>query len=65
MHEPSKEPSSADRPHPADGAELRRQRQPYVPPQLVDYGSVARLTQGIHSRNHDHFGGKVLGPSGT
>jgi hypothetical protein len=62
MHEPCKMPSSPDQPKLTEGTELRR---PYVPPQLVDYGSVANLTQGIHTRLHDHFGGRSLGPSGT
>jgi hypothetical protein len=61
MHEPCKVPSSPEHPRSAEGTEPRRQRSPYVPPQLIDYGSVTSLTQGIHSRNHGFFGTRTLG----
>lgn len=32
-------------------------RRPYEPPALVEYGSVAKLTQGTLSRSNDGPGG--------
>lgn len=63
MHESCKGPSP-DQPKPVDGPEPSRPRKSYVRPRLVEYGAVVSLTQGIHSRNRDHFAGRVLG-SGT
>ena len=61
MLEPSKEPAPAERPRPGEGQSPPPQRKPYSPPKLIEYGSLTTLTQGIHSRNRDHFAGRVLG----
>jgi hypothetical protein len=39
------------------GAPQSPKRKPYQSPELVEYGSVAKLTQGTLSMNSDFFGG--------
>ena len=56
------EPRNEDERLPA-GAHLegsppaRSERKPYQSPALIEYGSVAKLTQGTLSMNADFFGG--------
>lgn len=52
MHEQSAVPSPFEQSKPPEGKETCRKRLAYAPPRLVKYGSVATLTQGIHSRPH-------------
>lgn len=39
------------------GSESSPAKKPYQPPALVEYGSVAKLTQGTLSKNSDFFSG--------
>jgi hypothetical protein len=43
--------------HPGDPPTTRAVRKPYKSPELVEYGSVAKLTQGTLSMNADFCGG--------
>jgi len=42
---------------PADQTAGNPRRKPYRSPELVEYGSVAKLTQGTLSMNADFIGG--------
>jgi hypothetical protein len=60
MKDPTKSPSS---PQPeATSGQGKRPRKPYRSPELVEYGSVAKLTQGSVSATSD---GKTGGKKGS
>ena len=58
MNEPrNKDGHPQDRGQPDGDTPARSGRKPYQSPALIEYGSVAKLTQGTLSMNADFFGG--------
>jgi len=53
------EPAERRSPDKQEAAEHRPERKPYTAPTLIEYGSLAALTQGFGSRQHDHKTGKM------
>ena len=57
MSSDSSDDLKSDAAVPRDEESDTRRKKPYRSPELVEYGSVAKLTQGTLSMNADFFGG--------